>query len=95
MVDRTLPDMPAGVKFPNAYFGVCTHEAAMKHSEHASRAGGLSHGHVFVEAVAKAIAVLSDPVHLRAELVQVMAVCTKWVEQIDKRSAPAQAVPHV
>ena len=94
MDSRLLPDMPAGVKFPSAYFGVCTDEAAKKHCEHASRGGGLSHAHVFVEAAAKAIAALSDPAHLRAELQQVIGVCTTWISQIDQRSAPAQAVPH-
>jgi hypothetical protein len=95
MDNRLLPDLPAGVKFPSAYFGICTDDAATKHCEHASRAGGLSHAHVFVEAVAKTITALSDPVRLRAELQQVAGVCTTWIQQIDQRGAPAQAVPHV
>jgi hypothetical protein len=80
-----LPDAPAGVKFHNAYFGICTEEAAKKNCEHAMRAGGCSLGHVLIEEVAEAIAAIPDPVQLRAELVQVMGVAIKWIEQIDLR----------
>lgn len=80
-----LPDAPAAVKFHNAYFGICSEEAAKKNCEHAHRAGGCSLGHVLIEEVAEAIAAIPNPVHLRAELVQVMAVAMKWIEQIDRR----------
>jgi hypothetical protein len=33
----------------------------------------------------------SDPVKLRAELIQVAAVCVAWVEAIDRREAAADA----
>jgi hypothetical protein len=40
--------------------------------------------HVFVEEVYEALAE-SDPVKLRAEMVQVVAVGVKWLEAIDRR----------
>ncbi|MFB7188437.1 hypothetical protein ACFCZT_24710 [Streptomyces sp. NPDC056230] len=42
--------------------------------------------HVFLEEVYEAMAE-SDPVRLRAELVQAVAVGVKWIEAIDRRSA--------
>lgn len=33
----------------------------------------------------------TDPVRLRAELVQVAAVCAAWIGDIDRRAAPAGA----
>lgn len=82
---KPIPDAPPGVKFHNAYFGICTEEAAKKNCDHAMRAGGCSMGHVLIEEVAEAIAAIPNPVQLRAELVQVMAVAMKWIEQIDRR----------
>lgn len=94
MVDQ-LPDAPTGVKFHNAYFGICSVDAAKQHREHASRAGGLSHAHVFMVQAAQTIAVLPDPVQLRADLMQLMKICLQWVDQIDQRRAAAQEAVHV
>jgi hypothetical protein len=79
------PDMPAGVKFPSAFYGIPTADAARKACEESFRRGVGSIAHIFVEEVAEAIEALSNPVYLRGELVQVMAVCGKWIEQIDRR----------
>lgn len=48
--------------------------------------GNLTHRHVLIEEVYEAFAE-SDPVKLRAELIQVAAVATKIVEQIDRDNA--------
>lgn len=84
--DTTLPDAPHGVKFPNAYFGVLSEDAAKMAVEVAGRKGLLSYGHIFVEEVAEALtAINATPAELRMELEQVSAVCQKWIEAIDRR----------
>lgn len=103
------PDVPAGVKFPCAFFGIPSADAARLFCETAFRAGTGSLAHILLEEVSEAIEDAHDPVRLRAELVQVIAVATKWVEQIDRRKGyggvpgqvtavdelAAQEVPHV
>jgi hypothetical protein len=78
-------DVPVGVKFPCAFFGIPSAEAARLHCETAFRTGTGSNAHILLKEVSEAIEAARDPVYLRAELVQVMAVCMKWVEQIDRR----------
>jgi hypothetical protein len=53
--------------------------------DRAYREGRLTHSHVFEE---EAMEVLdeTDPAKLRDELVQVAAVCAKWIADIDARS---------
>lgn len=47
--------------------------------------GSLTWRHILEEEVAEAFAE-SDPAKLRAELVQVAAVATNWIEAIDRRA---------
>lgn len=63
-------------------------EAAKAWTDHLARAGLLTWRQILTEEVAEAFAE-SDPVKLRAELVQVAAVAVKWVRMIDTRPAPA------
>lgn len=79
------PDVPAGVKIPCAFFGIPSADAARLFCETAFRAGTGSNAHILLEEVSEAIEAAHDPVHLRAELVQVAAVAMKWIEQIDRR----------
>jgi hypothetical protein len=79
------PDVPAGVKLPCAFFGIPSADAARLFCETAFRAGTGSNAHILLEEVSEAIEAAHDPVHLRAELVQVAAVAMKWIEQIDRR----------
>lgn len=88
------PGLPAGVKHPCAFFGIPTADAARLFCETAFRTGTGGNAHILLEEVSEAIEAAHDPVHLRAELVQVAAVALKWIEQIDRRSSPAPEVPH-
>lgn len=48
--------------------------------------------HVAVEELAEAVdAATVSPAHVRAEVIQLAAVCAAWVEAIDRRIAAAQA----
>lgn len=47
--------------------------------------GTATYALVFTEEAAEALAE-SDPVKLRAELVQVAAVCAKWVDDLDRQA---------
>jgi malonyl CoA-acyl carrier protein transacylase len=64
------------------------HRAEMRTAQNACdlayKHGELTHAHIFEE---EAMEVLAEPdqVKLRAELIQVIALCVKWVEDIDKR----------
>lgn len=60
-------------------------EAAKEICEDAFRQGFGTWAHVLEEESAEAMAE-SDPKKLRAELVQVAAVCVKWIEILDRRS---------
>ncbi len=51
----------------------------------AMRGGYVKWRHILREEVAEAFAE-SDPDRLRAELVQVAAVCVQWIEAIDRRA---------
>ncbi|MFJ5103198.1 hypothetical protein [Streptomyces sp. NPDC088554] len=50
----------------------------------AFKGGNGTYRHVFLEEVFEAVAE-TDPVRLRAELIQAIAVGVKWVEGIDRR----------
>jgi hypothetical protein len=53
--------------------------------EYAHRHGGLTYLHILDEEVYEAFAE-SDPVKLRAELIQVAAVAVQWVEKLDREA---------
>jgi len=57
--------------------------------QEAEEAGGAGWRSVLLEEVYEALAE-ADPVALRAELVQVAAVCTAWVEDIDSRGLSSE-----
>ena len=59
-------------------------DAAKNRTDAHAAAGSLTWQHILAEEVAEAFAE-SDPVALRAELVQVAAVAVKWVRMIDSR----------
>lgn len=58
------------------------------HADHAAASGHLAWRDVLLEEVYEALAE-SDPAKLRAELIQVAAVCAAWVSDIDRRTPPA------
>lgn len=59
--------------------------------EDAEQAGGANWRQVLLEEVYEALAE-SDPAELRAELVQIAAVCAAWVEDIDSRGIASEEV---
>ncbi|MFE5159110.1 hypothetical protein ACFRNT_11360 [Streptomyces sp. NPDC056697] len=62
--------------YADAYRAECDKAFAM---------GAGTYRHIFMEEVFEALAE-SDPVKLRAELVQAVAVGVKWIEGIDRRT---------
>ncbi len=54
--------------------------------DRAHREGRLTHAHVFEEEASEVLAE-TDPVKLRVELIQTAAICVKWIEEIDRRTA--------
>lgn len=52
----------------------------------AAATGELTWAHIFEEEVSEALAE-SDPVKLRAELVQAAAVAAAWIEELDRRQS--------
>lgn len=46
-----------------------------------------TYAHILIEEVAEAVAECHDEAKLRAELIQVAAVCVGWIEAIDRRAA--------
>lgn len=78
--DGTGPESsPGAVEYAAAYRASC--DAAFE-------TGTGTYRHVFLEEVFEAMAE-SDPVRLRAELVQAVAVGVKWIEAIDRRAPSA------
>lgn len=59
--------------------------AAQANCDRAAAEGCLTYRHILEEEVAEAFAE-DDIARLRAELIQVAAVATKWVEAIDRRT---------
>lgn len=80
-VQRRADGTPSG----SATFNV---EAAKRHCQRMEAAGGAHWAAVLSEEFFEAMAE-SDLANLRAELVQVAAVCVAWVEDIDSRTAGA------
>lgn len=66
--------------------------AARTRCQRAAERGDLTWMHVLNEEVAEAFAE-SDPAKLRAELIQVAAVCAAWVSDLDRRP-PGSDDPH-
>ncbi|MFD3802610.1 hypothetical protein ACFWTC_03055 [Streptomyces sp. NPDC058619] len=64
--------------------------AARTRCQHAAERGDLTWLHVLNEEVAEAFAE-SDPTKLRAELIQIAAVCAAWVSDLDRRPADCPA----
>lgn len=89
--EQNHPNLPRDVKHPCAFFGMPTADAARLHCEDAFKRGIGSYAHVLIEEVCEAIEDAHDPVKLRAELVQVAAVATAWVEKIDRDLEAATA----
>jgi hypothetical protein len=56
--------------------------------ERAAREGTCTFAHVLDEEASEALAE-TDPVKLRAELIQVAAVCVRWAEKLDRDAAKA------
>ncbi len=83
--EQPLPDVPGPGMWPlNLYLT----EVGCKHSCQAAAAiGQCTNAHVLIEEVAEAIEAASDATHhaLRKELIQVAAVCVKWIEELDRR----------
>ena len=63
-----------------------TADVARRDCDRALADGTLTYRHILAEEVAEVYAE-SDPDRLRAELIQVAAVCVQWIEAIDGRSA--------
>lgn len=57
------------------------------HADRAAAAGHLAWRDVLMEEVYESLAE-ADPARLRAELLQVAAVCAAWIADIDSRTAP-------
>lgn len=80
---------PDGTGPRTASWGALTHadlaaNEARTRCQRAAERGNLTWRHVLNEEVAEAFAE-SDPAKLRAELLQVAAVCAAWVYDIDQR----------
>lgn len=80
-------DLPANVTHPSAYLGIPTADRARTMCQESFRRGLGCWGVVFAEEVCEAVEAIGNDADLRAELVQVAAVCQKWVEAIDRRTA--------
>lgn len=89
-VERAAQDALFGEQdLPDGTGGAFYEAAATVHRSDCDAAficGVGAFSHVFLEEVYEALAE-SDPVKLRAELVQAVAVGVKWIEAIDRRSA--------
>ncbi len=83
-------------RLPDGTGGVAVREWSMNIAKHACdrayREGRITHAHVFEEEACEVLAE-ADPVKLREELVQVAAVCVKWIADLDARAAEAAAQP--
>jgi hypothetical protein len=100
-LDRVLADITAEREAQHAVHGVQHHlpdgtdprweriaEAARRECDQATAIGHLTWRHILLEEVAEALAE-DDPVRLRRELVQVVAVGAQWLQAIDNRGTPA------
>lgn len=85
------PDIPKGCKTPHLFFDIPTADAARLFCQDAFRRGTGSYAHIFLEEVSEAIEDADTPEKLRAELIQVAAVCVAWVEKIDRDAVKGAA----
>ncbi|WP_084960213.1 hypothetical protein [Thermoactinospora rubra] len=76
-----IQDLPDGTSPADASVA----ETAKKATADAAADGTLTWCHILIEEVLEAFAE-ADPDRLRAELVQVAAVATKWIQALDRRS---------
>ncbi len=75
---ESLPDGTGGAGRP-------TYEAIARAAcDRAYREGRLTHAHVFEEEASEVLAE-TDPEKLREELIQVAAICVKWLADLDRR----------
>lgn len=70
-----------------AYYGVIPEDVAKDRCQVSASFGKCDWMQILVEEVAEVIGTLNNTPHLREELIQVAAVCTQWVEAIDRRVA--------
>jgi hypothetical protein len=77
---------PIPIEERAAEYGVPTEAAAKELVEKAFKSSRGTWGHVLVEELAETIAA-PDEDNLRHELIQLAAVATAWVEDIDRRRA--------
>lgn len=61
---------------------------AQNSCDRAYREGRITHAYIFEEEVQEVLAE-TDPAKLRVELVQVAALCFKWISDLDRRSVKA------
>ncbi|MEZ0075587.1 hypothetical protein [Planotetraspora sp. GP83] len=81
-----IQDLPDGT----GPHGEAAAELAKQETSAASSDGSLTWRHILIEEVLEAFAE-DDPDKLRAELVQVAAVATKWIQALDRRLSPGAA----
>ena len=74
-----LPDGTGGGGGRETWRNIAQHAC-----DRADREGCLTFAHVLDEEASEALAE-TDPVKLREELVQVAAVCVRWIEALDRR----------
>ncbi|MEV4971983.1 hypothetical protein [Streptomyces scopuliridis] len=85
MAERDAQDAQFGVQdLPDGTGGPYFEAAADLHRRECDAARTCTFRHVFLEEVFEAMAE-TDPVKLRAELIQAISVGVKWVEAIDRR----------
>jgi len=90
---RALAKYPDCARLPDGTGGAGrrTYETIARNAcERAYREGRITHAHIFEEEAAEVLAE-EDPVKLRKELVQVAAMCLKWVRDLDGRAAANQS----
>lgn len=73
------------------HYEICSADRARWLCDEMFRRGQGTWGHILVEEVAEAICTLSDTPALRAELVQIAAVATAWIEAIDRRALTSES----
>ena len=71
-------------------YEICSENRAKFLCEQAFQSGRGTYGHIAIEEMAEVICA-RDEQSIRAELIQLAAVCVAWVEAIDRRSANANA----
>jgi hypothetical protein len=84
---QQITNWPDCEHLPDGTGGVAVRQWSMEIAKHACdrayREGEITHAHVFEEEAMEVLAE-TDPEKLREELIQVMAVCAKWVKDLDE-----------